>query len=382
MKRTGAGLLSSAFVRVHPHPLSRSFEGCGFRSRLSSAAAVIGIALALAASITVLALAGNGRALGAGHPLSAPHAAAQSDPATVRNVRQVAWWPYGTCYDVAYEPASGLLVAGSGGTILLLDVSDPAQPIQVSGLQLEGQHQHIEVSDRVAYITTYRRNGVQVVDLSDPAHLQTLAFYPTRGVPQGIEIAGDVAYVGADVELEIIDISNPRAPRRMAGFPVNGRAAHTWIAGSRLYLTVWGEGVYVLDIGDPAAPAQLGFFDAPNVALFVVSDNIGILPEWWETDVRVFDVSDPASFKLLSTFDLLDETHNPNGATVDIELAGSLAYFSGEYWDHLQVVALADPSHPAIIGSINMQDSMFNRGMHYVGGGPIDLVGHTLYQAA
>jgi hypothetical protein len=304
---------------------------------------------------------------------------APSDPVSLN---KVSWWPYGTTYDVAYDPDTGMLVTGSGGTILLLDVADPTQPVKVSDLVLEGQQQHIALSSGIAYITTYRRNGLQVVDVSDPLHLQTISFFPTDYVPHGIEIVGNIAYLADDRYLDILDISNPGSPQLRSQFQVSGRAAHTYMNGDKLYLTVWSEGVYVLDVSDPDSPIQVGFHSAPDVALFAVTGSLALQADWYHNTVQVFDVTDDAAFKTLSTFDLLNETHNPSGVVVDIVFSNSLAYISGEYWDHLQVVDLSDPSHPAIIGSINAQQSTINRGQYYVGAGPIILVGNLLFQSA
>jgi hypothetical protein len=301
---------------------------------------------------------------------------------TPLSLNKVSWWPYGTTYDVAYDPATGMLVAGSGGTILLFDVSDPTHPFKVNDLVLEGQQQHIALSNGIAYITTYRRNGLQIVDVSNPLHLQTIGFFPTDYVPHGIEIAGNIAYLADDRYLDILDISNPAAPRLRSQFEVSVRAAHTYMHGDKLYLTVWSEGVYVLDVSNSDSPIQLGFYSAPNVAMFAVTGNLALLANWYDDTVTVYNVTNDGAFAVLNTFELLNGTLNPMSVVVDIVFSGSLAYISGEYWDHLQVVDLSDPIHPAIIGSINAQQSTINRGQYYVGAGPIILVGNLLFQSA
>jgi hypothetical protein len=355
-------------------------------------AGIVAVVATMAAIVAVFVLESGGQAMGAGGPLPVYGNATESGPVVARNVRKVSWWPYGTCYDVAYDRATGLLVAGSGGAILLLDVSDPSQPFKVNELVLEGQETHIALSEGMAYVTTYRRNGLQIIDVSNPSHLRTIAFYPTEGVSHGIEIVGEIAYLAAGQSLDIIDISNPGSPRLEARYPVEGRAAHTCINHDKLYLTVWSEGmhpspigsggVHVLDISDPAAPSQLGFFPSPNVAHFAVSGNMALLAEWGSSTLQVLDVSDDSAFIQISMLELLNETNNPAGVVVDIEFSNSLAFVSGEYWDHLQVVDVSNPSNPVIVGSINEEQSTINRGQYYVGGGPITVVGDLLFQAS
>jgi hypothetical protein len=327
----------------------------------------------------------------AGPPLDQGRALA-SEPGVVRNLRRVAWWPYGTCYDVAYDPSSCVLVAGSGGTILLLDVSDLSQPRKVSDLVLQGQATHIELSQHIAYVTTYRRDGLQIVDVSHPAQPYTLGFYAAQGNAHGIEIVGHIAYLAAGESLDIVDVSNPVLPRLEGRYPVAGRATHTAVRGDKLYLEVWSEGmhpsssgsggIHVLDISNPAAPRQLGFYPAPNLAHFAVLGSTGLLAEWGSHTLHVLDLADDAAFSEVSTLDLLDETHNAAGVVVDIEFLGSLAFISGEFWDHLQVVDVSDPRHPVVVGSVNAEQSTIDRGQYYIGAGPITLAGNLLFQAA
>ena len=357
----------------------------------SPAAAMAGIVVAVVATVVAtvaaFALKGEGRAMGVSGPPPVYSGVTKSD---TDGVRKVSWWPYGTCYDVAYDPSTGLLVIGSGGAILLLDVSDPSRPIKVNELVLEGQHQHIVVTGGIAYVTTYRRNGLQIIDVSTPSNLRTIGFYPTEDAPHGtsedaphgIEIVGKTAYLATCQALDIVDISDPASPRLRSHFQVAGRAAHTYISNHKLYLTVWFEGVYVLDISNPDSPGQLGFYSSPNVALFAVTGNLALLAKWYDHTVQIFDVSDDSAFNQISTLELLDETNNPNGAVTDIVFSNSLAFISGEYWDHLQVVDLSNPYSPVIVGSINAEESTINRGQYYVGGGPIILVGNLLFQAS
>ena len=297
-------------------------------------------------------------------------------------ISKVSWWPYGTCYDVAYDPQTGLILIGSGEVLELLDVSDPSQPIKVNEIILQGQHQHMALSEGIAYVTTYRRDGLQIINVSNPANLQTIAFYPAEGNPHGIEVQGDTAYLAVGQDLDILDISNPGSPRLRAHFQVMGRAAHTYISNHKLYLTVWNEGVYVLDISDPDSPDQLGFYSSPIVSLFAVTGNIALLAKWYDHTVQILDVTDESAFTQISTLELLDETNNPYGVVVDIVFSGSLAFISGEYWDHLQAVDLSNPYSSEIVGSINARDSSLNPLHYYPGGGPIILVDDLVFQAS
>jgi len=300
-----------------------------------------------------------------------------------------AWWPYCTCNDVAYDQLTGLLVIGSGGVLQLLDVSNLSRPVKVNELFLEGQHQYIAVSEGIAYVTTFRRSGLQIINISDPLNLRTIGFYPTEGDPQGIEVVGGTAYLAAGQALDIVDVSNPDLPHLEARYQVEGQAAHTSISNSKLYLTVWSRGripastgpggVYVIDIISPSSPNLLGFFASPNVAHFAVLGNIALLSEWQTNNLQILDVSNDTSFVRTSILEL-----NMTGDVADVEFSGSLAFVSGGYLDldHLIVINLSNPTGPAIIGSIGREESTVDRGQHYLGGGPIILVGDILFQAS
>lgn len=335
-----------------------------------------------ATAVTVLVLKIDGVDFKQDEPAAVYSSVAANDPV---NIRKVSWWPYGTCYDVAYDPATQLLLIGSGCALLLLDVTDPSRPVKVNHLTLEGQHQHIALAEGIAYVTTYRKNGLQIIDVSDPSHLETIAFYPTEDTPHGIEIVGGIAYLAAFQSLDILDVSDPAAPAMRSRFPVGGgRAAHTYIRDDKLYLTVWSEGLYVLDISNPDSPVCLAFHSLPDIVLFAVSDNLALQTVLNDNTIKILDVSDDAEFNQISELDLMDEYSNPDGVVVDILFSDSIAFVSVEYYHHLQAVDLSDPYNPVIVSTANQDDSSLDPdpGHNYPGGGAIALAGGLLFQAS
>ncbi|MDI6740162.1 MAG: hypothetical protein QME74_07340, partial [Candidatus Edwardsbacteria bacterium] len=124
------------------------------------------------------------------------------------NVRTVGLWPYGPCYAAAYTNIGGTdyAVIGSGGGVMILNVSNPASPVKVGEIATPGLVQAVVVSGNYAYVAddTY---GLRIINISNPAEA---GYYDTPGDAWGVAVSGNYAYV-ADwgSGLRVINISNP-----------------------------------------------------------------------------------------------------------------------------------------------------------------------------
>ena len=111
--------------------------------------------------ITTIAVAGE-RALGPFPAMSATGTRGPLDalPAGARvdseNVDFVGAWPFCIASDVAIDEDRDLAFLASGGGVYILDVSDPANPVELSsGLQTEGWVPGLTYSDGKLYVANY-----------------------------------------------------------------------------------------------------------------------------------------------------------------------------------------------------------------------------------
>jgi hypothetical protein len=99
-----------------------------------------------------------------------------SDPHALRvaGISSVATQPY----DFWIEGALMYVADGDGG-LLILDITDPADPVKLSRLVTARCAQAVRVEGGFAYVAANGANaGVQVIDVSDPTAPFTAGFYP------------------------------------------------------------------------------------------------------------------------------------------------------------------------------------------------------------
>lgn len=254
-----------------------------------------------------------------------------SDPAAPRPVgRHVFEEP---AFDVAVAPDGGTAyVANSHDGLRRIDLSDPAAPAVTGTSPTRGQAvgvaatgSHLFVGDNslgfdivggggagaIARVGEYlgdgfprgiaaggslvfvadQPTGLVVVDVSDPAAPDAVGVLSLGREPVGRVIAPDgrsldgaapaiVAIVSGRAGLQLVDVSDPAAPRVTAPVPVGGNAAGAAIWGDRLYVAS-GETLEVFDVSDAGAPARVASaaLDGGGGALAVDEDHIFVAVE-------------------------------------------------------------------------------------------------------
>jgi hypothetical protein len=190
--------------------------------------------------------------------------------------------------DDPYEDTRVRDVAGGQGRLYaavanfglaVIDVTDPTFPSPLGRLERPSITHVAQDGDRAAIIDL-SSDGWQLtlVDVTDPCTLRPLGTYATRVYDPQVALAGDTAYVWGQTDragmvLEILDLSNPTAPR-LAGtldVPVTDLVVAgglTWLAGDNR--------LTALDVSDPDHPRTVAQQTLPGwpSALAVAGDTV------------------------------------------------------------------------------------------------------------
>jgi hypothetical protein len=147
---------------------------------------------------------------------------------------------------------------GVGPRLLILDVSIPAQPRLVGQTPvLPGVISDIAINDLRAHLVVDERT-LLVIDISDPASPVELGQY-------SLEVINEIVLV-ADNEgaLHVIDAENPPNLGEIASINVSETNALRMIADSdRVYISDNERSLYIVDISDPGGCLT----NAPYVAI-------------------------------------------------------------------------------------------------------------------
>jgi hypothetical protein len=159
-----------------------------------------------------------------------------------------------TTADLDLQDGLAYLAAGHSG-VRIIDVSQPAEPVEIGWCDTWGSATSVAVSDNYAYVTTYW-GGLRTYDVSDPSH-------PVETDVQDLE------YMLSDIIV---------------------RDGYIWVAGR------W-DGLYIYDRDDPAHPQLIGTCYTPGSNTFdlAVSDTLAFLVDGYEglRVVNTANVTDP-----------------------------------------------------------------------------------------
>lgn len=164
----------------------------------------------------------------------------------------------GASYAVAVQGNYAYL--GVGPRLVVLDVSDPAQPRPVGQTAMMPETvQDVHMSGTLAYVAD-GEGGLRIVDVSDPTEPRELGGYNTDGLANGVAVVGPVAYVAdGGGDLLILDVSDPEVPRKLGREDLgggNGFAMGVVVAGRLAFVANDEGGLRVVDVSDPTQPPR------------------------------------------------------------------------------------------------------------------------------
>ena len=184
---------------------------------------------------------------------------------------------------------------------------------------------------------------LRVIDVSNPALPVEIGALDTPGPALDIEVVGDLAYVSGVLGyphfigwLRVIDVSDQANPVEIGSLDLADPATDVEVVGDLAYVTDWHAVLHVIDVSDPAVPTQLGTLDMPGDAhgLEVVGGLAYVVGEtqlWVGLELieingwlRVIDVSSPAQPVQLGAISV------PDAAATEVEVVGNTAYVVGD----------------------------------------------------
>lgn len=198
------------------------------------------------------------------------------------------------------------LVGGSSTNTRVLNVSNPAAPVQVGTIAVTVQD--IAMQGNYAYLAT-GSTGLQVVNLTQPSGvLATTVPMFARGVTltsngRWAFVAGRVT-VGANTfnGLNVVDLINPSTPVARASLQLDQLGFATDVAlndaGTVAVVADYGAGVHFVNVANPLAPQLLASLttNAPATRVAVLGEYaLVVKPTAYSGSLQVVDMSNPSS---------------------------------------------------------------------------------------
>ncbi|MFN0068653.1 MAG: hypothetical protein ACKVYV_13580 [Limisphaerales bacterium] len=253
----------------------------------------------------------------------------------------------------------GVLTATNFGTLLLEAVQAgdsrraPAQatrifnqqeaalsPVGSTGMPLAARA--IKVVGRLAYLAL-ESGGLEIFDVADPVAPRRLGGVDTPGNSHDVAVQGPFAYLAdGDAGLQVVDVGDPGAPRLVGTLDLPGLSSGVRVRGTVAYVADGFAGLHVVDVSDPARPARHGSLitsgnplrlDVANGLAYVASFSEGLL---------IVDVSDPAN-------PVVRGTAHTGGVALDVQVVGDWAYVANG--GGLSIIDVRDSAAPVLVAN-------------------------------
>lgn len=253
----------------------------------------------------------------------------------------------GVIQNITISGQYAYVAAGNGG-LRIIDVSNPAIPIEVGSFEYSApQHliNDVSVAGNYVYIVSDINGILSVLDITNPAVPREIAnLWIAFG--SGVSVVGNHAYVTEGQRLRIINVADPTHPTELSVTAMSGCTAisRPVVVGNLVYLTSGKGGLRIFNVNDPTHPNEIGSLAPPSelangVAVrgnyaYVANDRGGL---------RVVDISNPAVPREISYYDTLGEAMN-------VVLVGNYAYVA-DGSGGLRIINISDPAHPNEIGA-------------------------------
>jgi hypothetical protein len=228
-------------------------------------------------------------------------------------------------------------------SVMVVDISNPAAPLEVSSFGLGGGVNRMEIVGSLAYGAGF---GVRTVDISDPYHLCELTQMRVVNV-SGLDVAtrGSYAYLIAHQSgmgtdgVEVFEVSNPAEPESLS-YVLQENGQQIEIAGDYAYV-VDLHYLYTYSLANPVTPQCVDMLNIPDPPEYLgLTTSDGYLYYGCLSGFYVYSLSNPAAPQLVGSCNL-----GSGGWVFDLDVAGHYAYVADGYGG-LRIVDVSNPTNP------------------------------------
>ncbi len=202
----------------------------------------------------------------------------------------------------------------------IIDVSNPASPIEAGSYTGIGEAEEVAVAGNYAYVAA-DWSGLRIIDVSDPVNPREAGFYVTPGLARGVTVAGNTAYIADDGRgLRVVDVSDRGNPTEVGSYEeMPGWAYGVAVAGKHAYVAAFGAGLRIIDISDLTNLGEAGFYDTPGRAEAVAVGSGYAYVADGDAGLRIVDISNPVAPREAGYYEM-------PGYAVRVAVAGDIVY--------------------------------------------------------
>ncbi len=240
--------------------------------------------------------------------------------------------PGETFYSVAMR--GNIAYIGAGTSIIVLDVSDPSNPLFLNRLNLTAG---------TAYAIKFFGDNLLVAGGSGGLFIIGKAHLNLTDSAVGLAFYGSTLYVAdSQGDVKVIDLNEPASPALIRTLSLPGGVSGVATYGTSLFAGTDNGIIYKFDLRDPEKPVFVSYLTLPSTAINSLSTSGRYLLAGTTSGVYVVDISDAIDMKLLTGF--------AEGNVTGLMDYGNYMYISG---DSFGVIALDTFKTPIDSGGLS-----------------------------
>ena len=192
-------------------------------------------------------------------------------------------------------------VALINGGFVIADISDPANPVQKSRLNLRYAYD-VKERDNFLYVAD-GSVGLSIFDVSDSAAPSPVGNYDSNGFVRTVALSGTNAVIGDSTKgLIILDVSDPVHPSRIGIAGLAGTPLRVWVDGTIAYVAEGEDGIEVFDFSDLENITKIATIPAADYARGVVKDGTTLFVADRNAGLSLIDVQDNSVPVILGSY--------------------------------------------------------------------------------
>jgi len=249
---------------------------------------------------------------------------------------------------------------GDDGDLVIVDVSNPADPTFVSsctGYSWVPEVHGVDVVGNYVYACSSHPNGLTIFNVTDPsAPFLSGSAASTYSDLYKLVIFGDYAYCVEEIgDMHIFNISDPAAPALLSSYDTNA-AISIAVRDNIAYTPKTGSypGFSLTNVSDPSAPENIY-----GMSCWDSSIDVALIGEYayvcaFNYDVRshgiaIMDISNPNDPNEVEFF-------VTGMALKSIFASGSFLYFTDSNWAGIKIIDASNPTDLTLVGEYENDD--------------------------
>jgi len=259
-------------------------------------------------------------------------------------------WPFGQSFSLSYSGNGNIFLVGSGAGVIVLDASDPANPVEITQVRARAlvDGSYFDAFTSRLYLAAYF-SGIEIWDVAGWENPQRLARIPTTSYPRGgVFASGNYVYAITVADGVYVyntsDLGNITQEGH-AAIPSSQMVWNSAMEGTNIYCAASNGGCKIVDVSDPANPqvkatvsgVSTGVCVKDNV-LYMVSYNYGL---------KIFDVSNLSNVQQIGQLPITGFPYRVSVKGDYVFVANSTSNTGGG----MQIIDVSDPAVPVLVSS-------------------------------